>query len=158
MSSDVSSRLDTFNSLLYGIPKHEVDKIQRIQNAAARVVSLTHKNEHITPVLMSLHWLPIAKRVEYKILLLTYKALHGLAPQYLTDLLQVSNNQRTLRSNNKFLLVIPKTESVKYGDSSFAYAAASLWNTLPEDCRMAQTLQLFKSRLKTHLFKLAFDC
>ena len=158
MHSYVSSRLDTFNSLLYGIPKHELDKIQRVQNAAARVVSLTRKHEHITPVLMSLHWLPIAQRMDYKILMFTYKALHGLAPQYLTDLLQVSNNQRTLRSNSKFLLVIPKRVSVKYGDSSFAYAAASLWNSLPEECRMAQTLQLFKSKLKTHLFKLAFNC
>ena len=87
MHSFVSSRLDNFNSLLCGVPDYELNKLQRIQNAAARIITGSRKFEHITPSLIKLHWLPIKFRIEYKILLLTYKALNGLAPQYLSDLL-----------------------------------------------------------------------
>ena len=157
MHSYVSSRLDSFNSLLYGLPKQEIDRIQRVQNAAARVVSLTKKFDHITPVLRDLHWLPIKERIKFKISLLTFKSLNEMAPAYLRDLLKVSKKDRSLRSNNKCMLVVPKTKTVKYGDSSFSYAAPVLWNQLPEDCRMETDLNSFKSKLKTFLFKQAFN-
>ena len=158
MHSFVSSRLDSFNSLLYGLPSQELKRLQRILNAAARVVSLSKKYDHITPVLINLHWLPIVERIHYKILLITYKAIHGLAPQYISDLISISKKERSLRSNSKLLLQIPKTATVKYGDSSFMHAAPFLWNRLPMECRMAKTLSNFKSNLKTHLFKQAFKC
>ena len=85
MHSFVSSHLDSFNSLLYGAPKYELHKLQRIQNTAARIVTKTKKFDHITPVLTDLHWLPIEFRIDYKLLLLTFKALNGLAPQYMMD-------------------------------------------------------------------------
>ena len=155
--SYVTSRLDNFNSLLFGLPQYEIDRLQRIQNAAARVVALAKKFDHITPVLKELHWLPITQRINFKILLLTFKALHNMAPTYITDLLKVSNNPRALRSNSKFLLVAPKTKYVKYGDCSFSYAAPLLWNNLPDSCRMAPTCEIFKNRIKTFLFKQAYD-
>jgi exonuclease III len=158
MHSYVSSRLDCFNSLLYGLPSYQINRLQRIQNAAARVVSLSKKFDHITPVLIRLHWLPIAHRIQYKILLFTYKALHGLAPQYISDLLTISNKERCLRSNSRFMLSIPKTSTVKYGDSAFSHAAPYLWNKLPDHCRMAKSLADFKSSLKSHLFQQAFKC
>ena len=83
----VSSRLDSCNSLLYGLPQNELERLQRVQNAAARLVSGVKGRVHMTPVLRKLYWLPISKRVMFKILLLTFKAINGLAPQYIVDLL-----------------------------------------------------------------------
>ena len=76
----ISSRLDNCNSILFGLPEKELNKLQRIQNMAARVVTLTRKRDHITPVMHELHWMPIHARIVFKLLLLTYKALNGQAP------------------------------------------------------------------------------
>ena len=83
----VTSRLDCCNGILYGLLESELAKLQRIQNTAARLVARVKKSDHITPVLQKLHWLPVKSRIIYKILLLTYNALNGLAPFYLTELL-----------------------------------------------------------------------
>lgn len=157
MHSFVSSRLDNFNGLLFGVPKQHLGKLQRIQNAAARVVTRTKKGEHITPILRELHWLPVAKRVEYKILLLTYKALHGMAPSYIADLLTVSKKSRCVRSNSMLMLDIPRTKSVRYGDRAFSFSAPTLWNKLPHELKEASTTDSFKSQLKTLLFKEAYN-
>ena len=83
----VTSRLDYSNGLLYGIPKSAVSILQSVQNSAAHIiVTKTAPREHITPVLKELHWLPVDRRIEYKILLYAYKALNGLAPEYLSSL------------------------------------------------------------------------
>ena len=153
----MSSKLDSNNSLLYGIPKDKINKLQRVQNAAARLVSLTPKHDHVSHVLQDLHWLPVAQRIEYKILLLTFKCMIGEAPQYLQDLVVVSNQSRTLRSNEQNILVCPRSRTVRYGDRSFAFAAPTLWNRLPPQLRMCNTVDRFKSLLKTHLFKVAYD-
>ena len=76
----VSSKLDNCNSLLFGLPHKLLNKLQSVQNAAARIITLSRKHDHITPILVKLHWLPIESRIKYKILLLTYKALHGISP------------------------------------------------------------------------------
>ena len=85
----VTSRLDYCNGLLYGLPNTELIKLQRVQNAAARLVTSTRKYNHITPILRELHWLPVKFRIHFKLLLLTFKALHGMAPKYMVDLLVV---------------------------------------------------------------------
>ena len=87
----ISSRLDYGNSLLYGISNFLMDRIQSVQKAAARVVTRTKKRDHITPVLKELHWLPVSMRIEYKLLMFTYKALHGLSPPYMRELLNIYN-------------------------------------------------------------------
>ena len=74
------------NSLLCGLPKYQLDKLQRVQNAIVRLVIMKGKFCHITPVLLQLHWLPVLFRLDFKILLLTFKAIHGLAPSYISDL------------------------------------------------------------------------
>ena len=153
----ISSKLDSNNGLLYGIPKNKIGRLQRVHNAAARLVTRTSKYEHITPVLQSLHWLPIAQRIDYKILLLTYKALTGSAPSYLQELIKVSSQSRTLRSNEQKLLVCPRSMSSRYGDRSFSVAAPTLWNKLPMSIRLAETVNQFKRQLKTHLFKVAYQ-
>ena len=86
----VTSRLDCSNVLLYGIPKSSVSILQSVQNSAARIVTKTAPREHITPVLKELYWLPVDRRIEYKMLLYAYKALNGLAPEYLCDMVECS--------------------------------------------------------------------
>ena len=95
----VSSRLDGCNSLLYGLPDCEVQRLQRVQNAAARLVTRVKGRASMDAILRQLHWLPIRKRILFKILLLTFKAMHGLAPQYITDMLSIRTSNRHLRSS-----------------------------------------------------------
>ncbi len=152
----MTSRLDYCNALLGGCPASSINKLQIVQNAAARVLTRSRKYDHITPILQSLHWLPIKFRISYKILLLAYKALNDLAPAYLTNLLSRYNPTRSLRSQNSGLLVVPRIAKSTKGGRTFSYLAPKLWNSLPDNVRGSDTLSLFKSRLKTHLFSQAF--
>ena len=152
----VISKLDFCNSLLYGLPKYLIKKVQMIQNTAARLVYGYWKYEHVTPILKQLHWLPVRKRIEYKILLLTFKALNGTAPLYISDLLHLKENNIFLRSLGGNLLNVPLTKQVSYGDRSFQKVAPVLWNSLPRYLRMTNDINCFKCKLKTYLFKQAF--
>ncbi len=152
----VSSKLDYCNGLLAGLPKQQTDKLQAIMNSAARLITGTKKFDHITPSLMTLHWLPIEKRISFKLLCTTYKALNNLAPQYLTDQLEKYTPSRALRSADKQLLCIPKIRTQKYGARSFKYVALTQYNALPVMIRESPTLDTFKSRLKTFFFKAAY--
>ena len=153
----ISSKLDSCNSLLYGLPEFQLSKIQRIQNTAARIVARVKKRDHITPILYNLHWLPITQRIKYKILLITYKCLHGQAPIYLSELIDYSKQRRTLRSSNKALLTIPRISTSSYGDRAFSVAAPKLWNDIPPSLRLKETIIDFKKALKTFLFKEYFE-
>ncbi|XP_056098168.1 uncharacterized protein LOC130076896 [Rhinichthys klamathensis goyatoka] len=152
----MTSRLDYCNALLAGCPASSINKLQLVQNAAARVLTRSRKYDHITPILSSLHWLPIKFRINYKVLLLTYKALNGLAPMYLTDLLSPYNPPRSLRSLNSRLLVIPRISKSTKGGRAFSHLAPKLWNSLPDTVRCSDSLTQFKTRLKTCLFSQAF--
>ena len=149
----VTSRFDYCNGLLCGIPEELICKLQRVQNNAARVITLTKKHDHITPVLKELHWLPVRKRIEFKTLLLAYKCLHGTAPSYLRELLKEYVPPRTLRSTSKNLVCELRTNIKTYGDRSFSAGALKLWNQRPNNIRAAGSVAIFKRQLKTHLFK-----
>ena len=153
----VSSRLDYCNTLLYGLPDKLIYKIQKAQNAAARLITGTYRYDHITPILFELHWLPVKSRIIFKILLLTFKAYHRLAPVYICDLIAKRPSIHNLRHYDEFLLVNPWTKLKNYGDRAFSKAAPSLWNDLPYDLRSIQNVDCFKQRLKTHLFKLTYQ-
>ncbi len=152
----MTSRLDYCNALLGGCPVSSMYKLQIVQNAAARVLTRSRKYDHITPILQSLHWLPIKFRISYKILLFAYKALNDLAPMYLTNLLSRYNPTHSLRSQNSGLLVVPRIAKSTKGGRTFSYLSPKLWNSLPDNVWGSDTLTLFKSRLKTHLFTQAF--
>ena len=154
--SFISTRLDYCNGLLFGLPNTTLDRLQYIQNSAARVLTRTRRWQHITPTLKRLHWLPVKFRINFKLLLLTYKALHALAPRYLSDLLEDHAPERNLRSADKELLTIPTGTKRTHGDRAFSVAAPTLWNSLPLAIRQSQTLDSFKSALKRHLFTEAF--
>lgn len=153
----ISSRIDYCNALYCGVSQSCLNRLQLVQNAAARFLTNTPRRQHITPVLFSLHWLPVSFRVDFKILLFVFKALNGLAPSYLSELLTIRDSGRSLRSSNQLLLEVPRTKSKHWGDRSFSVAGPRLWNKLPPDMRTITDLGLFKSRLKTHLFRLAFN-
>ena len=153
----ITSQLDYCNALYTGIDQSQLRRLQLVQNSAARLLTCTKKRDHITPVLASLHWLPIRYRIDFKLLLTVYKSLHGLAPTYLSDILHHHIPSRALRSADQLLLEVPRTRQKTRGDRAFAVAAPRLWNCLPLHIRAAQSLNDFKSQLKTHLFSLAFD-
>ena len=121
-------------------------------------MSLRRKYDHITPVLQDLHWLPVKQRINYKIFLMTYKALNGKAPDYISELVQLYVPRRpNMKSVDKYELYKPRYNKERFGKRSFAIAAPSLWNSLPLDVKKAPSVNCFKSRLKTHLFKLAYS-
>ena len=153
----ITSRLDCNNSTLYGLPEVQYKRLQRILNTSARILTKTQLSEHITPILKNLHWLPIEKRIHYKIILLTFKALHDLAPSYIKDLIKPYSNSRHLRSTNKHLLHIPKTRTKTFGDRSFSSAAPTLWNNLPHHLRTINNINVFKKNLKTFLFHASYS-
>ena len=159
IKSLVMLRLDYSNGLLYKLPKCTVSGLQAVQNSATRIVTQERLRDHssMSRALMELHWLPVDKRIEYKLLLLyTYKALHGLVPGYLCKLVVPYEPRRVLRSAESNLLTVPPGKPGKYGSRSFVRASANLWNSLRGEkaawLKNSPTVRSFKVNLKTYLF------
>ena len=145
----ILSRLDYANALYYGLPDSLIQELQHVQNAAACLVCQVRKYDHITPVLKSLHWLPVRQRIEFKILLITFKAVNGCASTYISSL---------LKSDSKKPLSVPRTRYKSFGDRAFSTAAPKLWNKLPLKLRNCNTISDFRKQLETQLFKIAYEC
>ena len=107
LHSFVSAKLDYGNALLLGVQKKHLKKLQRVLHSAARIVEQVGRQESITPVLQDLHWLPVEQRIEYKAILLYFKAIHAQAPAYLSTLIQNYKPTRALRSTNHTKVVPP---------------------------------------------------
>ena len=130
----VMSRLDFGNAMFYGLPETQLRKLQMIQNSAAQLITGTRRRDHITPVLFSLHWLPVHQRIEFKLLLLVFRAVHHLCPVYLSSLVIPYTPTRTLRSADQHLLTILRYHLERYSRRAFSVAGPK----------------------KTHLFREAF--
>ena len=155
----ISSRLDYGNSLLFGLPQYQIQKLQQVQNASPRLIFSMPTYCHITPLLFDLHFLPVNQRIVFKILLLVYEVLHQLAPSYLVDLISVMpcSSYNLRRNNNGVLLRHPPAHSKKtLGDRFFSHAIPKLWSNLPFEIRCSNSIVSFKSQLKTFLLKKVF--
>ena len=129
----LTSLVDYCNSLLCGLFNYQLSKLQRVLNASARLVCNAPRVCHISPLLRGLHWLPVKARIEFKILLITFKTIHGLAPKYLCDILTFKSSLQNLRSSSCILLSMPAVRSkTTLGDRAFMVAAPTLWNSLPK--------------------------
>ena len=137
----MNSRLDYGNALLYGLPASVIQRLQRIQNTAAIVVTRRKKHDHITPTLETLHWLPIHYRVQYKVLPYVFKALKQEATLYLEELVNIYKPARSLRSESNTTLVTPIARTKSYGERRFDKAAASLWNERTSKCTVSERFQ-----------------
>ena len=159
VSSLVTSHLDCANSLLYGLPDCDIDKLQHVQNCAAKLVPNRSKYYSWTQACIDLHWLSILACIDNKILMLVYNCLNQEAPKYLTDMLKHQNPTRNgLHSNNLHnLLEIPKVRRKTFAARSFSYVGPTLWNDLPDHLRTVHDVETFKKKLKTYLFKKSFD-
>ena len=131
----VTSRFDCCNSLLYGLPANHLAKMQRLQIACARVITRTGRRSHITPVLKELHWLPVHRRIQYKILSHTPIVRYTTNRRSTWAIYYLSTDLHALRSEPTILLTVPRTRTTTYGDRTFTKAAATLWNSLPVNIR-----------------------
>ena len=155
-ASFILSRFDYCNSLFKNLKNSQIDKLQKLQNFAAKVILGKSLYDHVTPCLIELHWLPIRFRIDYKISLIVFKCLNGLAPSYLSELIEIYVPSRNLRSANLFLLKTKVTKYKTLGDRSFSYTAPTVWNALPLEIRKEKSIDIFKKRLKTFYFQAAF--
>ena len=153
----VSSRLDYANSVLIGTTASNIMKLQRVQNAMARIVTRQHGHRGTTQSFANLHWLPIMSRIDFKVATIVFKILTTSQPSYLADLISPLVSRRPgLRSNEPGTLSVPRTKLV-IGDRAFRSAAPSIWNRLPADIRTSRSSLTFRKQLKTHYYHLAFD-
>ena len=143
------------STVLAGAPAVQLNRLQSVLNAAARLVFSARKYEHTSPLLRELHWLKVPQRIQFRLCVLTYRCLHGSAPSYLAETIHPASScaARHLRSADTSALLVPSTRRSTLGDRAFPAAAARAWNSLPTHVRNAPTLVAFRQELKTVLFR-----
>ncbi|KAJ1217126.1 hypothetical protein NDU88_004721 [Pleurodeles waltl] len=149
----VTSRLDYGNTLYAGTTAKLQKRLQQIQNASARLILDIPRLSHISSHLRNLHWLPVNKRITFRLLTHAHKSLHNLGPKYLNDRLTFHTPARQLRSANLALAAIPRIRRANARGRSFSYLAAKTWDSLPIHLRRTQDHLAFRRQLKTWLFE-----
>lgn len=160
VSAFILSRLDYCNSVLANLPKKSIEPLQRVQNAAARLVKNLGPRDHVSSALRELHWLPVQYRITYKLCLLMHLIHIGRSPSYITDLVTATANiparcDKGLRSTTSHSYEHAATR-LKFGERSFTFAGPSAWNSLPTSLQSETNTKTFKRKLKTTLFTAAF--
>ncbi len=117
---------------LAGLPDYDIAKLQPAQNSAARLITLTKKRDHITPILVELHWFPVCQHIPFKVLVIRYIAINGLAPSYTSDLINIHMPSRSLCSSTKLQLSVPHYKTTFYGSRAFSRFAPVKFNKLPQ--------------------------
>jgi hypothetical protein len=153
----IHSKLDYGNALLVSSHAKDIQRLQRLQNYAARLVCSVRKYDRISPHLLALHWLPVMQRTQYKVMLYTYKCLNGQAPDFMCDMLDIYRPGRKLRSSLDLTRLFEPRFKLATANRGFYIASPKLWNTLPRKIREISDIQVFKTELKTFLFKLAYN-
>jgi hypothetical protein len=154
----VLSRLDYANSLLFGAREKDLQRLQRLQNKAARLVFSCGRDQPSVGLLDTLHWLPVKERIKFKLFLYIFKCIHAEAPTYLVQhiRLQTSNDphgfRHRLRSSSDLTRLCVSRSFRKAGDVSFSIGAPKIWNELPTDVREVKSVSEFKTKLKTFLY------
>ncbi len=148
----VISRLDYCNAFLAGLPSCTIKPLQMIQNTAARLVFSEPKRAHVTPLFVSLHWLPVAARIQFKTLIFAYRTTTGLGPSYFQSLMTIYIPSRSLRSESERRLVVTSQRGTKSLSRTFSFTVPGWWNDLPTSIRNAESLTTFKRHLKTNVF------
>ena len=144
----VMSSLDYCNSLYYGINQSLHKQLQSLQNRACRIIKGLKKKDGTEPHLQELHWLRIQERIEFKILLLTFKSINGIAPSYLSNLVTYDSY-----GSRDIALHSPVSNSSR----AFSVVAPRLWNDLPQDIKQSRDINIFKNKLKSHLFRRSYN-
>ena len=158
----VVSKVDYCNSVLAGISRNLIRRLQSVMNAAARLVFSAKRSDRITPLLHELHWLKVPERIQFRLGVLVYRCLHNTAPVYLAESLQLARDvhaRRHLRSAESMKLILPETRCSTcstLGDRAFPVSAARTWNVLPSSVRAAPSLATFRQQLKQTLFLQSF--
>ena len=147
--SVIASRLDYCNSLFFNMDPTNIFKLQKVQNAAARLIARKRKRDSAAEILRSLHWLDVRGRIVFKIILLVYKCINNMCTENLKSMLKFKiHNCR----ENDFLLLETTSYITKFGKRSFKYAGPRLWNALPLEIRTEPVIDKFKKRIKSILF------
>ena len=153
------SRLDYGGATLAGLPAVQLNRLQSVLNAAARLVFAVRKYDHVTPLLQQLHWLRVPERIDFRLATLAYKCQHNMAPRYLIEQMQRladMDSRRSLRSASSTALLVPRTSHRTIGDRAFSVAAARTWNGLPVTVQQSESFAIFRCRLKTEMFRCSF--
>ena len=156
----VLMKLDYGSATLAGLLAVQLDRLQSVLNAAARLIHRRRKFDHVSPLLKELHWLRVPERITFRLAVLAYRCQHNMAPRYLTAQLQQASNvgyRQRLRSASSAMLDVPCTEHVTIGGRAFSSTAARVWNSLPTAVQSSESLDIFRRRLKTELFERSYN-
>ena len=140
----IMSKLDNCNSLYYGIPEYEINRLQKLQNSCARLIYNRKRSDHVSDLFAELHWLPVKQRIIFKILLFVFKIFYDISPEYIKDCVIIIDPLNRILKMNRV--------NTAYGERAFSNCAPKLWNALPDYLRHSNTISYFKGHLKNYFF------